>query len=57
MATEWRSDFIDRIRALIVEAEPDVAEEAKAPKPTNPAGVPTFSCSGLICEPVAFNRA
>lgn len=49
MATDWRSDIIDRIRALIVEADPDVVEEAKWRKPTNPDGVPTFSCSGLIC--------
>jgi hypothetical protein len=49
MASDWRSDIIDRIRALILEAEPDVVEEAKWRKPTNPDGVPTFSCSGLIC--------
>lgn len=49
MAVDWRSDIVDRIRALIVEAEPDVVEEAKWRKPTNPDGVPTFSYSGLIC--------
>lgn len=49
MTTDWRSDLVDRIRALIVEAEPDVVEEAKWRKPTNPDGVPTFSCAGLIC--------
>lgn len=49
MATDWRTDLIERIRALIVEAEPDVVEEAKWRKPTNPDGVPAFSCSGLIC--------
>lgn len=49
MAADWRSDIVDRIRALIVEAEPDVVEEAKWRKATNPDGVPTFSSSGLIC--------
>lgn len=49
MAADWRSDVIDRIRALIVEAEPDAVEEAKWRKASNPDGVPTFSCSGLIC--------
>ena len=49
MAADWRSDIVDRMRALIVEAEPDVVEEAKWRKPTNPDGVPTFSHSGLIC--------
>jgi len=49
MAADWRSDTVDRLRALILEAEPDVVEEAKWRKPRNPDGVPTFSCSGLIC--------
>jgi hypothetical protein len=49
MAADWRSDLVDRVRALIVVAEPDVVEEAKWRKASNPDGVPTFSCSGLIC--------
>jgi hypothetical protein len=46
---DWRSDVVQRIRELIVEAEPDVVEEAKWRKASNPDGVPTFSSSGLIC--------
>jgi hypothetical protein len=49
MAADWRSDTVDRLRTLIVEAEPDVVEEAKWRKVSNPDGVPTFSCAGLIC--------
>lgn len=49
MSADWRSDLVDRVRRLIVEAEPDVEEEAKWRKASNPDGVPTFSCSGLIC--------
>jgi hypothetical protein len=49
MAADWRTDLVDRVRALIVEAEPDVVEEAKWRKASNPDGVPTFSSSGLIC--------
>ena len=40
---------MDRIRGLINGAEPAVVEEAKWRKPSNPDGVPTFSCDGLIC--------
>lgn len=54
MATDWRADIIDRLRARIVEAEPEVVEESKWRKPTNPDGVPTFSCSGLICTVEAY---
>ena len=30
-------------------AEPDTVEEAKWRKASNPDGVPTFSCDGLVC--------
>lgn len=49
MTTDWRSETVDHVRSLIVRAEPDVVEEAKWKKPSNPAGVPTFSADGLIC--------
>ncbi len=49
MAADWRSDLVERIRALIHDAEPGVDEEAKWRKASNPDGVPTFSSSGLIC--------
>ena len=37
------------MRSLIKQAEPDVVEEFKWRKPSNPDGVPTFSLDGLIC--------
>ncbi|MCV7282351.1 DUF1801 domain-containing protein [Mycolicibacterium flavescens] len=49
MTHDWRVDRLDRIRELIKEAEPDVVEENKWRKPSNPDGVPTFSLDGLIC--------
>jgi hypothetical protein len=49
MTADWRPEVVDRIRALIVQAAPDVVEEAKWRKASNPDGVPTFSLSGLIC--------
>ena len=47
--TDWRTDTLERIRELIVQADPDVVEEAKWVKPSNPAGVPTWSHDGIIC--------
>ncbi len=38
-----------RIRALIKQAVPDVVEEIKWRKPSNPAGVPVWSHHGMIC--------
>jgi hypothetical protein len=46
---DWRSETVARVRALITAAEPDVVEEAKWRKASQPDGVPTFSCEGLVC--------
>lgn len=48
-ASDWRSEMIARVRALIKEAAPKAMEEAKWAKATNPAGVPTWSQDGIIC--------
>lgn len=48
-AADWRRQTLARVRALIEEAAPGVIEEAKWKKPTSPAGVPTWSLSGIIC--------
>ncbi|MGY2873497.1 hypothetical protein ACVW00_000687 [Marmoricola sp. URHA0025 HA25] len=52
---DWRTAYVDRVRALISRAEPEVVEEAKWRKASNPDGVPTFSSSGgLICTVEAY---
>ncbi|GAA1724853.1 DUF1801 domain-containing protein [Aeromicrobium alkaliterrae] len=49
MSEDWRVDTVDRLRELIVTAAPEVVEEVKWRKPSNPDGVPTFSLDGLVC--------
>ena len=46
---DWRDETLQRMRELIEKAVPDVVEEAKWVKPSNPAGVPTWSHHGIIC--------
>src|SRR4051794_32449625 len=46
---DWRGELLSRLRALIIEADPEMTEERKWKKPTTPAGVPTWSHNGLIC--------
>ena len=46
---DWRGALLARIRQLIHEADPDVVEEAKWRKASNPLGVPTWSHAGIIC--------
>jgi len=45
---DWRGETLSRMRKLIKEADPDVVEEVKWVKPTNP-GTPTWSHDGIIC--------
>ena len=45
---DWRGEMLARLRALIKEADPDVVEEWKWKKATNP-GVPVWSHEGIIC--------
>ena len=44
----WRGQTLSRMRALIHEADPDVVEEWKWVKATNP-GTPVWSHDGIIC--------
>jgi hypothetical protein len=45
---DWRGEQLARLRALIMEADREMTHERKWAKPSNPAGVPTFSHNGLI---------
>ena len=45
---DWRGETLSRMRELIKEADPDVVEEVKWVKRTNP-GTPTWSHDGIIC--------
>src|SRR5215210_1525891 len=49
MSTDWRSETLETVRRLIREADPGVVEERKWKKPSNPAGVPTWSHHGIVC--------
>jgi hypothetical protein len=47
--TDWRGKLLSRIRDVMHEADPEVVEEVKWRKASNPLGVPTWSHSGIIC--------
>ena len=47
---DWREDTLARMRALILEADPEMIEERKWKKPSNMmAGVPVWSHNGIVC--------
>jgi hypothetical protein len=45
---DWRAETLSRLRGMIKEADPEVVEEFKWRKATNP-GVPVWSHQGSIC--------
>src|SRR5579863_6717354 len=46
---DWRGKTLAKMRAIIHAADPDVVEELKWRKPSNPAGVPVWYHDGIIC--------
>ena len=46
---DWRGATLSKLRNLIKAVDPDVVEEVKWRKPSNPLGVPTWSHNGIIC--------
>jgi hypothetical protein len=47
---DWRGKTLARVRALIIEADPDMVEEVKWRKPSNGMlGVPVWEHAGIIC--------
>lgn len=47
MLNDWKGDMLSRIRALMLEADPEAVEEIKWAKPSKP-GIPVWSDHGII---------
>jgi hypothetical protein len=52
---DWRGKTLAQVRALIKQADPDVAEEWKWKKATNP-GVPVWEHNGGICTGETYKQ-
>jgi hypothetical protein len=55
--TDWRTEMFTRLRALILQADPEIVEERKWVKPSNPAGVPVWSHDGIVCTGETYKSA
>ena len=53
----WRAETLAEIRRIIHEADPDIVEECKWIKPSNPSGVPVWSHAGIVCTGEAYKQA
>ena len=57
-ARDWREETLARMRALILEADPEMIEERKWKKPSNAmAGVPVWSHNGIVCTGEMYTKA
>jgi hypothetical protein len=57
-AQDWRGETLSRMRALIMEADPEMIEERKWKKPSNKmAGVPVWSHNGIVCTGETYKQA
>jgi len=53
----WREKTLARMRALILEADPEMTEERKWRKPSNAmAGVPVWSHNGIVCTGETYTK-
>ena len=53
----WRGETLARMRALILEADPEMIEERKWRKPSNRmAGVPVWSHHGIVCTGEVYKK-
>src|SRR5262245_59810715 len=53
---DWRGKTLAKVREIIHEADPEIVEEWKWVKPTNP-GTPVFSHGGIVCTGEAYKNA
>ena len=55
--SDWRGEMLARLRSLIRQADPEIVEECKWKKPSNPRGVPVWSHEGIICTGETYKNA
>lgn len=53
----WRGDVLGTVRRVVLGAVPGIVEEWKWAKPTNPGGVPVWSCHGDVCTGEVYKSA
>jgi len=57
-SSDWRTETLSRLRALIEQADPGIVEEQKWKKPSNGMrGVPVWSHDGIVCTGETYKSA
>ena len=56
-SSDWRTETLSRLRALIEQADPGIVEEQKWKKPSNGMrGVPVWSHDGIVCTGESYKQ-
>jgi hypothetical protein len=54
---DWQEKTLARMRALVLEADPEMIEERKWRKPSNGmAGIPVWSHNGIVCTGEIYTK-
>src|SRR3954449_1332268 len=54
---DWRTETLDRLRKIILSADPEIEETVKWRKPSKPDGVPVWERGGGICTGETYKSA
>ena len=46
---DWRGATLAKLRRIIHEADPEITEEVKWKRPSNPMGAPVWEHNGIVC--------
>ncbi len=46
---DWRGATFMKLRKIIHDADPEITEEVKWRRPSNPMGAPVFEHNGIVC--------
>lgn len=53
---DWRGKTLSEVRRIILAADPEIVEECKWVKVSNPLGVPVWSHGGIVCTGEAYKQ-
>jgi hypothetical protein len=53
---DWRAHKMQKAREVILGADPEIVEERKWFKASNPDGIPVWSCAGNICTGETYKK-